>query len=212
MKATIPLLVLLGVGSLLQGQETIPLLENWPFSPPGVADSSKADTAQQNTSLGKLQLRGITSLDGEYIFSVYNPDTRESKWISQGEEEDGLIIKSFDAQRNTVVIHSESENLSRQMNMNDYSAPTGIRAQPAAPRPTPQASATGTANRTTPQSVSPTGTLTRTQQSVQRPTRRNLETLRARRAELAEKLRKQPQPSNPAPGGTNQANQGSDRD
>lgn len=207
MKITFQLIVFLVAGSFLHAQQKVPLLENWPFSPPGSANTSKTNQTEQNTSLGKLQLRGITSLDGEYIFSVYNPDTRESKWISQGEEQDGLIIKSFDAERNTVVIHSESENLSRQMNMNDYSAPTSIRAVPSAPRPTPQASATGTANRTT-SAVSPTGTLSRTQQSVQRPTRRNLETLRARRAELAEKLRKQPQPTNQPQGGTNQSNGG----
>ncbi|MCB1123853.1 MAG: hypothetical protein KJT03_20025, partial [Verrucomicrobiae bacterium] len=127
-----------------------------------------------------------------------NPDTRDSKWITQGQTEEGLTIKSYDPERNTVVIHSESENISRQMEMNDYAAPTALRPAPQPVRPTttptpmpqPQAST---------QAVSPTGTLVRTQQEIQRPTRRNLEALRDRRAELAEKLRKQPKPGEPAP-------------
>jgi len=193
-------------GVLLRAQDSsIPLLENWPFTPPGRAQDSENAQDQTKTSLGKLQLRGITSIGGEYIFSVYDPDTRESKWLPQGQEQDGLLIQSYDAERNSVVISSETENLTRQMQMNDYAAPTGLRAAPIPTRPSTQAS-TGTANQTTSSAVSPTGTLTRTQQSVSRPTRRNLETLRARRAELAEKLRKQPTPSNQSQGSTNQAN------
>ena len=209
MKSVAVLLLFLGAASISQAQTSTSLLENWPFSPPGTTQSSTNSAEDGPPSLVKLQLRGITSLGGEYIFSVYNPDTRESKWLSQGVEQDGLIIQSYDSNRNTVVIHSPTDNQSRQMQMNDYSAPTGIRAMPQSPSRTP-APSTGTANRTTPQAVSPTGTLTRTQQSVQRPTRRNLETLRARRAELAEKLRKQPKPgdTNQDQGSTNQSNGG----
>lgn len=193
MKVIILALSLLTVGSVLRAQTSVPLLDNWPFTPPGSAGSTQSSQDEGPASLAKLQLRGITSIDGEYIFSVYNPDTRESKWLPEGQVQDGLSIRSYDAERNTVVIHSESENLSRQMQMNDYAAPSGIRPVPQQNpvRTATQGSPTGTSTRTTP---SPTGTLTRTQQSVQRPTRRNLETLRARRAELAEKLRKQPKP------------------
>lgn len=209
MKSAALVLLFLGAAGHSQAQTGVPLLENWPFVPPGSAQTAEITAPEGPASLAKLQLRGITSVDGEYIFSVYNPDTRESKWLPEGAALDGLVIKSFDPNKNSVVIHSEAENLSRQMQMNDYSAPSGIRATP--PRPAPQASSSGTANNSTPRTVSPTGTLTRTQQTVQRPTRRNLETLRARRAELAEKLRKQPKPgeTNPTPGGINQSNGGS---
>ena len=208
MRALFQLLAILLVGTALPAQEKVPLLENWPFSPPGTASSSQSSQDEGPASLASLQLRGITSLDGEYIFSIYNPETRESKWIPQGQEEDGLVIRSYDVARNTVVIHSESENLSRQMQMNDYAAPTGIRAVPQVRRPASQPSTSGTANQTTSSAVTPTGTLTRTQQTVQRPTRRNLETLRARRAELAEKLRKQPKPGESNQGQGNGSNGG----
>ena len=184
--------------SLLHGQNKVSLLENSPFMPPGKQAGADSAADKGPASLAKLQLRGITSINGEYIFSVYNPDTRESKWIPQGVEEDGVVIKSYNPNGNSVVIHSESENLSRQMELNDYSKPTGIRGSSVINRPVSQP----TRSATSAAAVSPTGTaVTRTAQAVQRPTRRNLETLRARRAELAEKLRKQPKP------GTNQQEQ-----
>lgn len=180
---------------LLQAQSTVPLLENSPFMPPGQADAGSTSPEDQGPrSLAKLQLRGITSIDGEYIFSIYNPDTRESKWITQGQSEAGLTIQSYDPDRNSVVIYSEAENLSRQMEMNDYSAPSGLRAAPTQQARQAVLQNQGNPSRTTAENVTPTGTLVRTQQQIQRPTRRNLEALRARRAELAEKLRKQPKP------------------
>lgn len=183
---------LLLLGTSLSAQTGLSLLENSPFLPPGKAAEGGSPEESGPASLAKLQLRGITSINGEYIFSIYNPDTRDSKWMAQGVEEDGLLIKSFDMEGSTVVIHSESEDLSRQMKMNDYAAPSSIR--PITPR------ATTTAQPARPQapgtpSVTSSTSLVGTQQQIQRPTRRNLETLRARRAELAEKLRKQPKPS-----------------
>jgi len=202
-------------GHLVWAQNSVSLLENSPFMPPGTANAGNNKADEGPVSLAKLQLRGITSIDGEYIFSVYNPDTRESKWLPKGASMDGLIIKSYDPEGNSVVIHSESENLSRQLAMNEYSASKALRA---VPNQAARAAVLPKAPTSSARPVSPTGTLTRTQQSVQRPTRRNLETLRARREELAEKLRKQPssgntkqpQPQNQGGGGSNtdQANGG----
>ncbi|MCZ6671577.1 MAG: hypothetical protein O7C75_01420 [Verrucomicrobia bacterium] len=189
MKRLIIFVTVIAACNCMQGQNAVSLLENSPFMPPNKGKEDNKTTDAGPASLARLQLRGITSIDGEYIFSVYNPDTRESKWIPKGVEEGGLVIKSYDPVSNSVVIHSESENLSRQMQMNDYAAPTALRATPTLPRST-----LTRARAPAKPAVTPTGTLTRTLQSVQRPTRRNLETLRERRAELAEKLRKQPKP------------------
>jgi len=175
------------------GQTGISLIDQSPFLPPSRAQSGGSATEEnKNTKLARLQLRGITSIDGEYIFSVYNPDTREGKWIPQGVEEDGLLIRSYDADSNSVIIFSESENLSRQLQVNDYAKPSPIQTatnlRSSRPTSRQQQQAPGTSAART------NGILTRTAQAVQRPTRRNLETLRARRAELAEKLRKQSEP------------------
>jgi|GEM_PF-1769820 hypothetical protein len=192
--------------SSLLGQSNVSLLEKSPFMPPEKAGANaKADEAVGPASLAKLQLRGITSIDGEYIFSVYNPDTRESKWLSKGIEDEGIVIKSYDPDGNTVVIHSESEDLSRQMRMNEFSKSTALRAPPTISRqslPSRPQQAPGT-----PAVRSTTSSLSATQQSIQRPSRRNLETLRARREELADKLRKQP-PSTYKPKSGNTQNQG----
>jgi hypothetical protein len=109
MKSASLVLLFLGAAGLSQAQTGVPLLDNWPFAPPGSAQSATTAAPEGPASLAKLQLRGITSVDGEYIFSVYNPDTRESKWLPQGVELDGLVIKSYDSKKNSVVIHSEAE-------------------------------------------------------------------------------------------------------
>lgn len=202
------LLVLLLLGNSTFAQSGISLLDNSPFMPPGKANTGVGSEEQGPASLAKLQLRGITSINGEYIFSVYNPDTRESKWIAQGIEEDGLIIESFDIDDNSVVIHSESENLSRQMEMNDYAAPTGLRAPPERPAVTSVRPQPAVQQAPGVPAVSSGNSLVRTQEAIQRPTLRNLETLRARRAELADKLRKQPQPTNSNNNGSTQSNGG----
>ena len=202
MKPFVLILFFSSLSSLLLGQNNVSLLEKSPFMPPGKAASASATAVAGPASLVKLQLRGITSIDGEYIFSVYNPDTRESKWLSKGVEEEGLVVMSYDPDGNTVVIRSQAEDLSRQLKMNDYSAPTAMRGSPILPRqPTstsrPQAPGT-------PSVRSTTSSLSATQQSIQRPTRRNLETLRARREELADKLRKQPPSTDKPPSGNTQ--------
>ncbi len=169
-------------------QTGISLIDQSPFLPPNIAQSGGTSTEEnKNTKLARLQLRGITSIDGEFIFSVYNPDTRESKWISEGIEEDGILIRSYDANSNSVIIFSESENLSRQLQVNDYAKSSPIRTAAAmtTSRPTPQAPGTP--------AVRSTRSLTRAPQAIQRPTRRNLETLKQRRAELAERLREKSQ-------------------
>jgi hypothetical protein len=203
MKLVIPtILVVSLLCNLLQGQYEVSLLDNSPFMPPGKTANANATDVAGPASLAKLQLRGITSIDEAYIFSVYNPDTRESKWLSQGVEEDGLVVKSFDPESNSVVIHSESEGLSRQMEMNDFSAPTATRGLPTMPPQSipsrPQAPGTPAVRPNLPSSLSAT------QQAIERPTRRNLETLRERREELAEKLRKQPTQTDKPPGGNTQ--------
>ncbi len=181
------------LGPLLsQGQGTVSLLENSPFLPPAKAEEGNADETGP-PSLALLQLRGITSIDGEYIFSIFDPSTRQSKWIRQGGQEDGLTIRGYDPDGNTVIIHSQTENLSHQLQLNEY-------AQPSAPK-----AATTPARTTQPPTVSrdtSAGTASRANRTVDtsRPSRRNLEILRERRQALADQLRQQ---STPGSGSSN---------
>ncbi len=180
---------------LSQGQGTVSLLENSPFLPPVKPGAGNADESE-TTSLALLQLRGITSIGGEYIFSIYDPSTRQSKWIGQGVQEDGLIIRDYNPDGNTVIIHSEPDNLSHQLQLNEYAKPTAASAPKAPTTPT------GTTQPTTPASTTSGGTASRATRTVDtsRPSRRNLEILRERRQALADQLRQQ---STPGSGSSN---------
>ena len=51
----------------MQGQSGVSLLENSPFMPPDKGKNGSSKTAENGpASLAKLQLRGITSIDGEF--------------------------------------------------------------------------------------------------------------------------------------------------
>ena len=175
-----------------QGQGTVSLLENSPFLPPDKAgEGSEEETIPP--SLALLQLRGITSLDGEYLFSIYNPTTRQSKWIKQGVQEEGLTIRSYNPVANTVMVHSQFENLSHQVRLNKYAQPT------AASTPKATTTPVGTTQSTTAASSGSASRSTRTVDTSM-PSRRNLEILRERRQALADQLRQQ---SNPGSGRSN---------
>lgn len=177
---------------LSQGQGTVSLLENSPFLPPAKAGEGDAEETVP-PSLALLQLRGITSLDGEYIFSIYNSSTKLSKWIRQGVQEDGLTIRTYNPVTNTVMIHSQSENIFHQLQLNQYAQPTGA----SAPKPT-----TTPARTPQPTTATSSGTVSPANRTVDpsRPSRRNLEILRERRQALADQLRQQ---SNPGSGPSN---------
>ena len=174
---------------LIQGQGTVSLLENSPFLPPAKEGDGNEDKTE-DTPLALLQLRGITSLDGEYIFSIFDPSTRQSKWIRQGVQVDGLTIRGYDPYGNTVIIHSQPVNLSRQLQLNEYAQPSAASVPKAATTP-PRTTQPPTATTST-----SAGTASQANRTVDtsRPSRRNLEILRERRQALADQLRQQSTP------------------
>ena len=193
---------------LLQGQGTVSLLENSPFLPPAKAAGGNGNNDGMGDSpLALLQFRGITSIEGEYIFSIFDPSTRQSKWLPHGVQVEGLTISDFDLDNNTVVLHSQSDNQSRQLDLNVSATPTSVPG--GAPTP----------NRTTnvPRNTSSTAAAqaNRTIDSS-RPSRRNVEILRQRREALADQLRQRTNsgatPSNSSQrGGTNRPSNSSRR-
>ena len=152
---------------LIQGQGTVSLLENSPFLPPAKEGDGNEDETE-DTPLALLQLRGITSLDGEYIFSIFDPSTRQSKWIRQGVQVDGLTIRGYDPYGNTVIIHSQPVNLSRQLQLNEYAQPSAASVPKAATTPP---------RTTQPTTSTSAGTASQANRTVDtsRPSRRNLE-------------------------------------
>ncbi len=183
------------------GQGTVSLLENSPFLPPATADGGNGSGNEEGDSpLALLQLRGITSIEGEYIFSIFDPSTRQSKWIRQGEQADGLTIRSYNPVANTVMIHSQSEDLSRQLELNVSAAPSPITVPTAAATP-----AGATQPTTGPRDTSAAAARASRTVNPSMPSRRNLEILRERRQALADQLRQQ---SNPGSAPSNNSSQG----
>ncbi len=164
------------IGQLAYGLPSF--IENSPFLPPAVATA--IDQGNDGPpSLSQLQMRGITKMKGEFVFSIYDPKTNKSKWRVLGQEKDGLIVRSYDEGKKTIVIHSVEENLSREMQMNAYTSPS-----PGGATQTRELTSNGGR---VPSTRATGDTITRSNR--QRPTQRNLETLRKRRKALAEKLR-----------------------
>lgn len=176
MRKTNLIIVLVLIGQFAYGLPSF--IENSPFMPPAGPNGKTVGGNVGPASLSSLQMRGITKMKGEFVFSIYDPSTQKSKWRVLGQEKDGLIVRSFDESKKTIVIHSVEDNLSRQLEM--YRKPrTGGGGQARA--------LTSNGSRS-PATSRPSGS-TITRSNRQRPTQRNLETLRKRRQALAEKLR-----------------------
>lgn len=185
---------LLHIAAILTGLTTslsaqMSLLENSPFVPPKQGGAEAGEAASASQSLSQLEFRGMTAVGGDYIFSIYNRQTRESRWLSEGVEEDGLLIRSWDANKMSIVIYSVAEDMAREIPILDFSleSESPVTASnvgnPSAPPPPPNA-------------VTPSGDPNdggRPARPDMRPTRRNLETLRQRRQELADRLKQRAQ-------------------
>jgi len=171
--------ILLASATALSAQ--VSLLDNSPFLPPPEPGAGTGDEGPVSQSLNQLEFRGVTALDGQYIFSIYNKQTRESRWMSEGLEEDGLVIRSWDANKMSIIIYSSTEDIAREIPILDFSfasespvATTNLNQAPDPIHATP--------------SNDPNKQERPTRDNL-RPTRRNLETLRQRRQELAERLK-----------------------
>lgn len=176
-------IVLTGLTTSLGAQMS--LLENSPFVPPRQGGDDAGDAGSASQSLSQLEFRGVTAVDGEYIFSIYNRQTRESRWLSEGAEEDGLLIRSWDANKMSIVIYSVAEDMAREIPILDFSMESE--------NPVAANTSGGHAAPPPPGTVTPSGDPNeggRPARPDLRPTRRNLETLRQRRQELADRLKK----------------------
>jgi len=163
------------------------LLENSPFVPPSEEGGSNESAAKESGKLSQLQFRGYTSIDGMNIFSIYNSQTREGEWYTEGvESQDGLIVRSWDPNKMSIVVYSTSEDMAREIPIAEVSASSNAGAL----------TSSGGASSSGPGAVTPTvnpNDNARPARPDLRPSRRNLETLRQRRQELAERLKQRAQ-------------------
>jgi len=81
------------------------LANNSPFAPlQGAASTAASDTAS-------LEFRGVFADQGEYFFSVFDPATRGSVWVTLNEAGHAFSIRSFDAEKQTINADYKGRNL-----------------------------------------------------------------------------------------------------
>jgi len=73
------------------------LLENSPFLPADVAAHASPSTAP-------LELRSILEEGGQYEFSLYDPDRKQSTWVRLNEPGNPFLVKSFEPATNVVTV------------------------------------------------------------------------------------------------------------
>ncbi|HLP01607.1 MAG TPA: hypothetical protein VK163_06250 [Opitutaceae bacterium] len=98
-------------GALLLGAAPIAravpesLLRNSPFLPAG---NAAPVTVAQN---GRLELRGIVSLDGKPRFTVFDTSTNRAVWLAVGESDGGLRVAAYDASAEAITVEFEGQSV-----------------------------------------------------------------------------------------------------
>ena len=81
------------------------LLRNSPFIPAG--DAASAATPQN----GRLELRGILTLDGKPRFTIFDTSTNRGVWLAVGESDGGIRVAAFDASAEAVTVELEGQSV-----------------------------------------------------------------------------------------------------
>lgn len=129
-------LLSLGLASSMYASKD--LKEDSPFLPPGYLSkeaSPPPPPPQQNGPIAKqLEFKGLINFSGTYRFSIFNKQNQRSYWLTQGQNQDGIGISSFNVDTQTVVVtmNGRSEQLSL-MSASDAPLPvkTSMPTQPS---------------------------------------------------------------------------------
>lgn len=105
------------------------LESNSPFIP---YDRPVADEAVQK---GAVEFRGIMDYAGEVKFSLYNANTKESKWVKLNESSGPYTVEKYDPQKQLieVVISGSPQQLKMSKPSDGVTGPLGRASMP--PRP-----------------------------------------------------------------------------
>ena len=105
----------------------------------------KAGASGQRT--GSLEFRGYYVDNGITYFSIYNPSSKSSVWVAQGETSTtpfAVSVKNFDPEKNTVTLESNGQS----MNLSLHESVIVKMELPATPT-TPQANNNGEVSKST---------------------------------------------------------------
>lgn len=108
------------------------LVRNSPFGVPPVAPAPAADGQP-------LEFRGVFADGGEYFFSIHDPATRSSHWVALNEPGLSFVLRSYDADKQTVVANHQGRSLMLVLKKAPAvaSSPSAVAMPPLPPGPVP---------------------------------------------------------------------------
>lgn len=168
-RAALGVAAALVAGAVLAVPES--LLRNSPFLPSG---NAAPVAAPQN---GRLELRGILTMDGKPRFTIFDTSNNRATWLAVGESEGGIKVAAFDAAAEAVTVELEGQSV--RLTMKEAQI-----VNLAVTMPTPNAGAQ-------PGAVTPAAPAN--EQEIQERRNRIIEELRRRRA-LRQSGQNQPPP------------------
>ena len=80
------------------------LVRNSPFLPAG-------NVAPVNAPNGRLEFRGVVSLDGTTRFTIFDTSTNRAVWLAVGESDGGLRVAAYDASAEAVTVELEGQSV-----------------------------------------------------------------------------------------------------
>ncbi len=89
------------------------LIEHYPFSPPNYQTASRSletTTNKHDLEASRFTLKGVSKFGANYYFSIYDNQTKKSKWIEPGSPYNGFTILRYDPLKKRIHFHWK-ENL-----------------------------------------------------------------------------------------------------
>jgi hypothetical protein len=89
------------------------LIEHYPFSPPNYQTayrSLETTTNKHDLEASRFTLKGVSKFGANYYFSIYDNQTKKSKWIEAGSPYNGFTILRYDPLKKRIHFHWK-ENL-----------------------------------------------------------------------------------------------------
>lgn len=108
------------------------LVRDSPFLPAGGAAPAA------NKESGPLELRGVAFEGREYVFSVYDQASKESKWVKLGQGDLPFTARSYDQEQELLVVEYQGRTTSLKLQTAHVvgQAPSGAASSPP-PLPAP---------------------------------------------------------------------------
>jgi hypothetical protein len=90
---------------------------------------------------GPLELRSVVFEQGEFLFSVYDQGTRESKWVRLGQQDLPFVARSFNQEQDILTVDYQGRTLALELQPAHIADQPPAGSQPAPP-PLPSAGET----------------------------------------------------------------------